>query len=525
MHFKSIAAAAAVASTASAQTYQGFNYGSSFTSGSPKQAQDFHDEFTTAQNLIGHKGFNSARLYTMIQAGTDSTPISAIQAAIDTKTTLLLGLWGSAGQASIDKEINALKAAIQQYGSAFTDLIAGISVGSEDLYRITPTGIQNKAGVGAGPDDITSYIKQVRQAISGTPASKAPVGHVDTWTAWVNGSNSEVIRNCDWLGVDSYPYFQTVDANGIENGAELFFEAYRNTTDAAQGKPVWITETGWPVSGAPSAQAIASVDNAKRYWNDVACKVLGTTSTWWYTLQDAEPDTPSPSFGLVAGPKLSTTPVFDLSCSNTNSTTGSNTTGGSGSTGSSGSTGGSGSTGSGSSGSGSGAPGSTGSSGSGSSSSTSSSGSGSQGSSSSGATGGSSGSSSSSSNGAPSSYGSSSSGSSGNSGSAGSSGSTGSTGSSGSSGSAGSAGSSGSTGSTGSSGSTGSTGSSSSNGSTSPYSSSYGSASKTNGTSSGSSYGGSKTTPSPAAYTGAAVVNKPAIAAVAGAFGLAALFA
>lgn len=110
----------------------------------------------------------------------------------------------------------------------------------------------------------------------------------------MNGSNSEVIQNCDWLGVDSYPFFQTVDANGIENGASLFFEAYDNTTAAAAGKPVWITETGWPVSGAPSAQAVASVENAKKYWDDVACKVLGETNTWWYTLQDAEPTTPNP---------------------------------------------------------------------------------------------------------------------------------------------------------------------------------------------------------------------------------------
>lgn len=182
--YANLAAAAALVATVSAQTYQGFNYGASFTSGAAKQTSDFQNEFTTAQNLVGHKGFTSARLYTMIQGGTTNTPISAIQAAINTKTSLLLGLWGSAGQASIDNEIAALKSAISTYGTAFTDLIAGISVGSEDLYRITPTGIQNKAGVGAGPDEITSYIKQVRQAISGTGAAKAPIGHVDTWTAW-----------------------------------------------------------------------------------------------------------------------------------------------------------------------------------------------------------------------------------------------------------------------------------------------------------------------------------------------------
>jgi len=132
-------------------------------------------------------------------------PISAIPAAIDTQTTLLLGLWASAGQADIDNEITALTSAITQYGTAFTSLIAGISVGSEDLYRISPTGVEALSGAGAEPSDLVTYISQVRSAISGTSASAASIGHVDTWTAWVNGSNDAVINAVDWLGVDAYP--------------------------------------------------------------------------------------------------------------------------------------------------------------------------------------------------------------------------------------------------------------------------------------------------------------------------------
>merc|ERR1712000_45683 len=60
--------------------------------------------------------FSSARLYTMIQSGTDNSPISAIPAAIATDTKLFLGLWASAGQTIIDNEIAALTSAIEQYG-------------------------------------------------------------------------------------------------------------------------------------------------------------------------------------------------------------------------------------------------------------------------------------------------------------------------------------------------------------------------------------------------------------------------
>jgi glucan endo-1,3-beta-D-glucosidase len=206
MHFSSLIALTAIATEVTA-TVKGFNYGATNTDNSPKTLQRFQDEFTTAQHLVGAPGFTSARLYTMIQAGTTNTPISAIQAAINTKTTLLLGLWASAGQGIMDNEITALRSAISQYGKAFTDLIIGVSVGSEDLYRNSPTGIINKSGVGAEPSVIVNYINQVRAAMKAAGLDK-PVGHVDTWTSFVNGSNHAVINACDWLGMDSYPYFQ-----------------------------------------------------------------------------------------------------------------------------------------------------------------------------------------------------------------------------------------------------------------------------------------------------------------------------
>ena len=132
----------------------------------------------------------------------------------------------------------------------------------------------------------------------------------------VNGSNQAVIDASDFIGMDAYPYFQTTIPNNIDLGGEVFFEALDATRGAAGGKPVWVTETGWPVSGARSGQAVASVDNAQSYWNQVACRLLGNQPTWWYILQDALPDTPSPSFGLV-GAGGGTRPLYDLSCSNT----------------------------------------------------------------------------------------------------------------------------------------------------------------------------------------------------------------
>ncbi|KAI1650756.1 glycoside hydrolase family 17 protein [Daldinia loculata] len=312
-----VASILALASTASA--IQGFNYGSTFTTGAAKQQSDFENEFTTAQNLKGTSGWTSARLYTMVQGGTASDPISAIPAAIKTKTSLLLGLWASGGDTSFANELLALKAAIKQYGNDFTKIVDGISVGSEDLYRNSPMGIAAGSNVGTGPETIARYIKETKDALSGTGLEGTPIGHVDTWTAWYNGSNQAVIDACDWVGMDAYPYFQDTMTNDISKSKSLFQEALDKTQQAAGGKSVWITETGHPVSGKTVGQSVASTDNAETFWKDVVCPLLSSkTNLWYYTLQDAAPDTPSPSFGIV-GNKLTTTPLFDLSCDNSKS--------------------------------------------------------------------------------------------------------------------------------------------------------------------------------------------------------------
>ncbi|KAL8683292.1 MAG: hypothetical protein Q9224_006698, partial [Gallowayella concinna] len=163
--------------------YKGFNYGAGV---------DFNTSFRTAQSLAGTLGFNSARLYTMIENGTVNSPTSAIPAAIATNTSLLLGLYCSAGQAAFSNETIALTAAIVAYGQQFTDLIAGISVGSEDLYRSSPVGIQNKSPPGDTVVNLTSYIKQTRNVLQTTSngiAASIPVGHVDTWQIWQSYPN------------------------------------------------------------------------------------------------------------------------------------------------------------------------------------------------------------------------------------------------------------------------------------------------------------------------------------------------
>ncbi|TIA29341.1 hypothetical protein D6C78_10274, partial [Aureobasidium pullulans] len=113
----------------------------------------------------------------MIQQGSDGTPISAIPAALATRTTLLLGLWASKDQNEFAKELGALKSAIDQYGSqGLSDIVVGISVGSEDLYRNSVLGVEAGSDPGQDVSVLLDYIQQARAVVKGSVLETVPIG-------------------------------------------------------------------------------------------------------------------------------------------------------------------------------------------------------------------------------------------------------------------------------------------------------------------------------------------------------------
>lgn len=246
-------------------------------------------DFQVLASLPGQ--FTSARVYAASDCNTLAT---AVPAAIAAGTSLLVGVW-TEDAVHYDAEKAALLAAVHQYGY---DWIAAVSVGSEDLYRGDTSA-----------ESLASQINDVRGMLWGAGAGALMVGHVDTWTAWVNPANNAVIQACDFIGTDGYPYFQDASVN---DGYNVFWQSVTNVgnmvAQVKPGTPIWITETGWPVGGGAMGAAMPSVNNAHMYWESVACTAFSKMDTFWYTLQDY---TSSPSFGVVDANFI---PLFDMTC-------------------------------------------------------------------------------------------------------------------------------------------------------------------------------------------------------------------
>lgn len=269
--------------------WKGFNIGAERPTGGCKTREDWAQDFRTLHSLPG--GFTSARLYAASDCGTLN---NAVPAAIQTKTKLLVGVWTENAD-HFNAEKQALLAAVQRYGH---DWIVAVSVGSEDLYRKDTTA-----------DALAAQIYDVRGMLWSLGAGSVQVGHVDTWTMWVRPEYEAVIKACDFVGSDGYPYFQDIS---IASSYDTFWQnvnAVRSVVNRVKGGTwVWLTETGWPTSGPSRGAAAPSVNNARAYWKGVACEAFRQGHVFWYTLQDY---TSSPSFGVV---DAQSKPIHDLSC-------------------------------------------------------------------------------------------------------------------------------------------------------------------------------------------------------------------
>ena len=153
----------------------------------------------------------------------------------------LVGVWLDEDR---DRNEHELSKAIEVANAGDADILA---IGNEVLLRGEMSA-----------EELIDYLQRARAACPGVP-----VGYVDAYFQFVDNPN--VAAACDVLLANCYPFWEGCPA---EHALLYMKEMYRRASSVADGKPVIVSETGWPNLGSPTQAAVPSFENAIKYFVD-----------------------------------------------------------------------------------------------------------------------------------------------------------------------------------------------------------------------------------------------------------------
>ena len=151
----------------------------------------------------------------------------------------MVGVWL---EGNLDNNEKELANAIEIAKAGHADIVA---VGNEVLLRGDLSESQ-----------LIDYINRVKEAVPGVE-----VGYVDAYFKFVD--HPRVTEACDVILANCYPFWEGCS---IEYSLLYMKDMYRRAVQAANGKRVIISETGWPNIGTATAAAVPSYVNAIRFF-------------------------------------------------------------------------------------------------------------------------------------------------------------------------------------------------------------------------------------------------------------------
>ncbi|MCC5926352.1 MAG: glycosyl hydrolase [Bacteroidetes bacterium] len=152
----------------------------------------------------------------------------------------LVGAWlGS----DLEKNREELDGLIALANEGLVDVAA---VGNEVLYRKD-----------LSEEELLAYINEIKEVLPG----RIPVGYVDAYYEFVQ--RPAISDACDVILCNCYPYWE---GTPFEYAYDHMKHMYDLAVQAGKGKPVMVTETGWPSKGEGLGGAMPSHENARDYF-------------------------------------------------------------------------------------------------------------------------------------------------------------------------------------------------------------------------------------------------------------------
>jgi len=150
----------------------------------------------------------------------------------------LVGAWLGT---DLEKNEAELAGAIEVARAGHADVLA---IGNEVLLR----------------EDLpeAALIDYLRRAKAARPG--VPVSYVDAYYLFCQ--HPRLVEACDLILANCYPFWEYC---ALDQSLAYMKEMYARVVRIAGGRPVVISETGWPSAGTPVGEAVPSVENALRY--------------------------------------------------------------------------------------------------------------------------------------------------------------------------------------------------------------------------------------------------------------------
>jgi len=134
----------------------------------------------------------------------------------------------------------------------------------KSLIRLAKKGLVDIAVVGnetlmrneVSEQYILDYLAEVKKALPGIK-----VGYVDAYFQFIQ--RPKLVEACDVILINCYPFWEGYK---IEFASSSLREMFQATKNIANGKPVVITETGWPSQGESVGKSQPSTQNAMDYF-------------------------------------------------------------------------------------------------------------------------------------------------------------------------------------------------------------------------------------------------------------------
>ncbi|MFD2201198.1 MFS transporter [Shivajiella indica] len=154
----------------------------------------------------------------------------------------MVGAWIDSNKETNEKEIQAL-----------------ISLAKKGMVDIAVVGNEVLLRKDLSEKELLEYIQKVKDELPGIP-----VGYVDAYYQFKE--RPALVDACDVILINCYPFWE---GSHINQASSHLKQMYSLAKEAANGKKVIISETGWPNQGSSNQEAHPSMENAMRYFINI----------------------------------------------------------------------------------------------------------------------------------------------------------------------------------------------------------------------------------------------------------------